>query len=118
MGDVPSFSVRPAPAGALAAPTYINAVRLAANTPVTITPPDDAAYVYFAPKYKSAVFYARFDGSAAAEPTGTVIDGTASEANPICRFIRNIDTFSVISPNGNTIILMSFYSDDSEPGFE
>lgn len=115
MGDLPSFGVWRAPQGALAAPTYISAVKLTADTAVTVTPPSSAAYVMFVPKWRDAIYYVRWDGSAAAEPSTTIV-GTASEPNPEMRYIADIATFSIVSPEDDTIVVMLFYSDDSESG--
>ena len=112
MGDLPSFSVLDAPDGALAAPTYINAVKLAtAGTAETVTKPTGATIVIFKPKFEDTIFYVRWDGSAAAEPGGDVSDGSSSEPNPYVRAIPGIETFSIVSPQADAIIMMLFYSE-------
>lgn len=118
MGDLPSFTVRRAPPGALAAPTHNMAVKLTADTAVTVTPPSGATIVNFVPKTRDAVFYVRWDGSAAAEPTGTISNGSASEPNPVSRNIAGVTTFSIVSPDDDTIVIMQFFTDESEIGEE
>lgn len=118
MGDLSQFVVRKSAHNQmLAPPTYINARKLAANTAVTINVPTNADLVVFVPKAKDAEFWVRWDGSAAAIPTGSVTDGSGSEPNPLYRCnLANIDSFSMISPTKNTIVSMLFYRDDSEAG--
>jgi hypothetical protein len=114
VGELPSFGVRQAPEGALAAPLYIDARKLAANTAEAVTPPPGAAVVVFRPKFEHTVFYVRYDGLAAAEPAGDVSDGSASEPNPYARDIQNVASFSIVSPQDGAVITMLFYSDESE----
>jgi hypothetical protein len=111
MGDLPSFSVIDTPDGALAAPTYIDARKLAAGAAETVTKPAGATIVVFKPKFEDTIFYVRWDGSVAAEPGGDVSDGSASEPNPYVRAIPGIDTFSIVSPQADAIITMLFYSE-------
>lgn len=115
MGDLPSFGDREVYGGALAAPTYIDARLLAtAGTAETVTVPTGAAIVIFTPLYEDTVFFARYDGTAASSPSGDVSDGTASEPNPLMRDVRNVETFSLVSPQAGATICMLFYSDDAE----
>ena len=116
MGDVNSFGDRQVYGGALAAPTYIDwRVLGTAGTAETVTVPSGAAIVIFTPLYEDTVFFARYDGSAATTPsTSDVSDGTGSEVNPLIRDIRNLATFSLVSPQAGATIIMAFYSDDAE----
>ena len=115
MGDLPSFGDRQVYGGALAAPTYIDARVLAtAGTAETVTVPTGACIVIFVPLYEDTVFFARYDGSAAAAPSGDVSDGTSSEPNPLIRDVRNVATFSLVSPMAGATISMLFYSDEAE----
>ena len=115
MGDLPSFGDRQVYGGALAAPTYIDARVLAtAGTAETVTVPTGACIVIFTPLYNNTVFFARYDGSAAAAPSADVSDGSGSEINPVARDIRNVATFSLVSPMAGATIIMAFYSDDAE----
>jgi hypothetical protein len=115
VGDLPSFGDRQVYGGALAAPTYIDARLLAtAGTAETVTPPTGACIVVFVPVYEDTVYFVRWDGSAASVPSGDVSDGTASEPNPTIRDIRNIATFSIVSPQANATISMLFFSDEAE----
>lgn len=115
MGDLPSFGDREIYGGALAAPTYIDARVLGtAGTAETVTVPTGAAIVIFTPLYEDTVFFARYDGSAAAAPSGDISDGTGSEVNPVARDIRNVATFSLVSPQAGATIIMAFYSDEAE----
>ncbi len=59
MGDLPSLSVIDTPDGALAAPTYIDARKLAAGTAETVTKPAGATIVVFKPKFEETIFYVR-----------------------------------------------------------
>ena len=115
MGDLPSFGDREIYGGALAAPTYIDARVLAtAGTAETVTVPSGAAIVIFTPLYEDTVFFARYDGSAAAAPSGDISDGSGSEPNPMVRDVRNVATFSLVSPQAGATIVMLFYGDDAE----
>lgn len=73
---------------------------------LTVTVPSNGEFVLFS---ATDDFYVRWDGGTASVPTGNVVDGTGSEANPIVRDVKPSQTFSIIGADANTIVTMSFY---------
>lgn len=90
---------------ALAAPQYIDARVLAANTAETVTVPTGRNIVVFS---GTADFYVRYNGGAAAVPAADVTDGNGSELNPTVRSVTPGGTFSIIAP-ATTVVTMAFY---------
>lgn len=118
MGAVPEFIVYPADRGALMAPQYVDhRLLVTAGTAETVTVPANGDIVVFQLQDDEGIFYARWDGSAAAVPSGDIADGTGAEINPSVRFIPNSasTSFSIVSPIANTLVIMSFYSCNSQP---
>jgi hypothetical protein len=86
-----------------AAPSYVDARDLAANTNETHTVPAGAEGVYFS---ADGDFYAKMNGAAAVP--GDVTDGTASELNPKGWDLNGVSSIGLIAPAARKITL-SFY---------
>jgi hypothetical protein len=83
---------------------YINAYVLAAGSPKTVNIPTGARVAMFSATNN---YYVNFTG-AAAEPAGDIINGYASELNPVARDVTGYTTFSVVSPAA-CILTIAFF---------
>lgn len=82
---------------------YVSSRLLAADIAENITVPSGARIVVFT---ATADFYAKFNGTASVP--GDVADGTASELNPVARYIDDVSIISVVSA-GVAIVIAAFY---------
>lgn len=87
-----------------AAPTYVDARVLAANTSETHTVPAGIKWVLFSP---SCDFYAKL-GASAAVPAADVTDGSSAELNPAGWYIEGVTQFTLIAPS-TCVVTLSFY---------
>jgi hypothetical protein len=81
------------------------AIVLSRDTPKTVAVPAGAGIVLFA---ADGDFWCRF-GDAAAVPAGDILDGNASELNPICRSVSGVSTIG-LAANANRIVNLIFYA--------
>lgn len=81
------------PTAALEPSDHRLAVLLSAGTPKSVAVPHDARIVVL---NASGDFWCRFDGTASV-PTADVLDGTASELNPICRSVVGVSTIGLVA---------------------
>jgi len=113
MSDPNSLVFRPGGRGEITyarkAPTYIEAVVLSANANQTVQRPATSNFVLFS---STGDFYAKADtgvAAAAAVPSVTTSDGSASELNPGHYSLDGgINSIGLISPNA-CIVTLAFY---------
>jgi hypothetical protein len=99
--------VRPDSAGALRAPDYIDARVLASNIAESHSLPAGAKFVVFS---ATDDFWANYAATAAI-PAADITDGTASEFNPITRYVGSgVSAISLIAPRA-CIVTMAFFTE-------
>lgn len=85
---------------------YINTAKLTAEIRENFTVPDGANIVMFS---STGDFYCLIGPSVYASiPLGSILDGSASELNPIARGVLAEDVISLISLT-DCMVMMSFY---------
>lgn len=85
------------------APTFVNALSLAANVAESFTIPSGATRVVFS---STCNFYARVDATATVP--GDTTDGTAAMLNPSGWGLRDVTSISVIAPT-TCVVTGAFY---------
>lgn len=108
IGAQNAFRLMPEAGGAFSgmvrlAPTYVNALSLAASTAESTTVPTGAKWIIFS---ATCNFYA--NRTTTATVPGDTTDGTASELNPSAWWVGDVTTISVISPT-TCVITFSAY---------
>lgn len=84
---------------------------LAANVAQTFTVPTTAAfYIAIFSIDPGLRVFARYDGSAAVLPSGSVVTTNKSELNPVGRKLQGGSTFSCITPDASAYVQVSYYA--------
>jgi hypothetical protein len=85
-------------------PEYVNAYVLSANVSKTVVVPTGARVAVF---NSTVDFYVNWTTTSIV-PSGDIIDGTASELNPIARNVSEFAEFNIISSESNIVTIAYF----------